>query len=211
MFSKNINIFISSDIHSFFYLHVIYCRQNIQQKNIVITQKKTMTLKRSNKSLALTPLTRQVMTKSIQRAILEYQQHTITSPKSPLDLRVSTVMRRNSKCLQSVYSPESEHSDCLSMITNEENIQPSRINSKFGSLETVYEQIKGVNVELCDDQKCFQTEATDKLQSHDNQSSVVSLRESNELHGSRDLNESDIWYTPKEYPLITPNANIEVS
>lgn len=170
-----------------------------------------MTLKRSNKSFALTPLTRQVMTKSIQRAILEYQQHTIASPKSPLDLRVSTVMRRNSKCLQSVYSPEQEHSECLSMITNEENIQPSRINSKFGSLETVYEQIKGVNVEPSDEQKCFQTEATDKLHSHDNQSSAVSLRESNELHGSRDLNESDIWYTPKEYPLITPNANIEVS
>lgn len=168
-----------------------------------------MTLKRSNKSLALTPLTRQIMTKSIQRAILEYQQHTITSPKSPLDLRVNTVMRRNSKCLQSVYSPESDHS-----VTNEENIQPlstnTKINSRFGSLETVYEQIKGVNVESCDEQKYVGTEETDKMQSYGNQTSAILLRESNELYESRDLNGSDIWYTPKEYPMIAPNANIEV-
>lgn len=193
-----------------FYLFIVcYCRQSIQQKNIVITQKKTMTLKRSNKSLALTPLTRQIMTKSIQRAILEYQQHTITSPKSPLDLRVNTVMRRNSKCLQSVYSPESDHS-----VTNEENIQPlstnNKINSRFGSLETVYEQIKGVNVESCDEQKYVGTEETDKMQSYGNQTSAILLRESNELYESRDLNGSDIWYTPKEYPMIAPNANIEV-
>lgn len=53
-------------------------------------------LKRSRHSAAGTPLTRQVMTKSIHRAILEYQHSqngVITTPKSPLDLRVKSVNR----------------------------------------------------------------------------------------------------------------------
>lgn len=45
----------------------------------------------------MTPLTRQVMTKSIHRAIKEYQHAnngSMMSPRSPLDLRTSFVIRR---------------------------------------------------------------------------------------------------------------------
>lgn len=54
--------------------------------------------KRARKSPNVTPLTRQVMTKSIHRAILEYQ-HTqslnAASPKSPLDLRMQQAIYRS--------------------------------------------------------------------------------------------------------------------
>lgn len=59
--------------------------------------------KRFRHSVAGTPLTRQVMTKSIHRAILEYQHSQIggvLSPKSPLDLRVRSTVTRDAteKC-----------------------------------------------------------------------------------------------------------------
>lgn len=75
----------------------------------------------------MTPLTRQVMTKSIHRAILEYQHaHNgpIMSPRSPLDLRTSFVIRRE------FGSPPAKSS---------KPIENGHIDIK---LETVLEQIK---------------------------------------------------------------------
>ncbi|XP_031623405.1 mitosis initiation protein fs(1)Ya isoform X4 [Contarinia nasturtii] len=86
-------------------------RQNVQQQSIMVTQKKTTTFKRSRNSLAVTPLTRQVMTKSIHRAILEYQnsQHGIAvSPKSPLDLRMRgrEILKMENTSSKTIYTPK---------------------------------------------------------------------------------------------------------
>lgn len=85
--------------------------------------------KRARKSPNVTPLTRQVMTKSIHRAILEYQ-HTqslnAASPKSPLDLRMQQAIYR---------SRNRTPVKCL--VKSDQQIDKSaRINGKSRSMST---------------------------------------------------------------------------
>lgn len=114
----------------------------------MVTQKKTTTFKRSRNTLAVTPLTRQLMTKSIHRAILEYQntQHGIAvSPKSPLDLRVRgrdiSKMENHSsktikKCVEKLSPKFIDKSSISTSIVVKSNSLDS--NSRHSSLETVY-------------------------------------------------------------------------
>lgn len=125
------------------------------------TVSSAVTFKRLRKSPTVTPLTRQLMTKSIHRAILEYQ-HTqsmcASSPKSPLDLRVRAAIYRGRgvtpvKCLmkteqrlnKSLKIDGNSHSSSLTTtttvtttITNEQDHCARQPNT----LETVYEQEK---------------------------------------------------------------------
>lgn len=97
--------------------------------------------------IAATPL-RQVMSKSIQRALREHggaERYT----KSPLDLRMSPVVRRSSI---ETHSPSKRISDKLSKMMSDEDRTPemAAINRKRRSielrsgsvLETVYETVK---------------------------------------------------------------------
>lgn len=130
----------------------------------MVAHKTAATLKRSRHTLAMTPLTRQVMTKSIHRAILEYQQsnnESTGSPKSPLDLRVRTsVIRSSSKDCQKQpndSSAEKIHQKSIKS-ANRSNFSSSAVaksnslesNSKMSPLETVYEQEKDARADELD-------------------------------------------------------------
>lgn len=218
-------------------LRLIYLnRQNVQQQSIMVTQKKTTTVKRSRHSLTVTPLTRQVMTKSIHRAILQYQhsQHGIAmSPKSPLDLRVRATISRDDKDVPNV-------KNCLSkMIKTEEklpivddnNIISTSIviksnsvdsNSRLSPLETVYEQDKDTNVEAlecCEHESYVSNYETVEVSCNINEPVSDSIKEtpvlasrklSSEIMCDSDNVCSEVWYTPKEYVETKVIENIEV-
>lgn len=151
-----------------------FIRQMCQHQHIMMTKQKTtvcgvtiaapvgVSFKRSRKSPTVTPLTRQVMTKSIHRAILEYQHSQsicATSPKSPLDLRVRAAISRGRsgtpvKCQmktehrfdESLTVDGNNHHQSLTTttttvtttITNKQEVSSKLTNT----LETVYEQEK---------------------------------------------------------------------
>lgn len=133
--------------------------------------------KRSRKSPNMTPLTRQVMTKSIHRAILEYQ-HTqslhAVSPKSPLDLRMQQAIyrSRNRTPVKCLMKTEQQHLDkslgnsqytstsmsssssaktttttTTTVTTTVKNAQGNHSSRPSNTLETVYEQEKDAHSE----------------------------------------------------------------
>lgn len=132
--------------------------------------------KRSRRSPTVTPLTRQVMTKSFHRAILEYQ-HTqsmcAVSPKSPLDLRVRAAIYRGRngtpvKCFMKTeqhrdkslktdsngHTSASLSSSTMSTTTTTTKVTTTVMNTTQdhssrlpNTLETVYEQEKDANSE----------------------------------------------------------------
>ncbi|XP_055306075.1 mitosis initiation protein fs(1)Ya isoform X2 [Sitodiplosis mosellana] len=198
-------------------------RQNVQQQSIMVTQKKTTTIKRSRHSLAVTPLTRQVMTKSIHRAILEYQhsQHgTVLSPKSPLDLRVRSTSSRDTSKTEHLASKSIEKS----RISMSAVLKTNSMESRTSALETVYEQEKDANT---DAPNCFDHENYVEIVEHtnDNHSIVnelmtsepigetpvlVSRKLSSEKIGSTDGGDHEVWYTPKEFvqtKIYTPKVS----
>lgn len=212
-------------------------RQNIQQQSIVVAQKKTTTFKRSRASLAMTPLTRQVMTKSIHRAILEYQHShngsSIGSPKSPLDLRV----RRNVSFGEKSPSRNGKTDDKSTKIDNDNRSTSTALiksnsldsNSRLSPLETVYEQEKDANdVEAADGFElgnCISSsyeviEVTNEKQAfvHGPASDapisetpvLVSRKLSAERIGATEHFDGDVWYTPKEFVQSKIVENIEV-
>lgn len=221
------------------YLHssIIENRQNVQQQSIVVTQKKTTTFKRSRHSLAMTPLTRQVMTKSIHRAILEYQQShhpAPSSPKSPLDLRVRSTITRNSKDINQSTNKNYQQS---SKSIEHSHISPSKIfksnsldsNSRTSALETVYEQEKDAKTDEQDISRHGNDVTSNSYAivevSADNEIIVngpiasdligetpvlVSRKLSSEKLCAVDNCDSEIWYTPKEYVQSRVVENIEV-
>lgn len=194
----------------------------------MVTQKKTTTFKRSRHSLAGTPLTRQVMTKSIHRAILEYQhsQHGVAiSPKSPLDLRVrSAVYRVNKDHSKSMKCEEKSlkfhHDRSVSSAIKSNSIDS---NSR---LETVYEQEKDSNTNTEKSEHSIdinrkvvevsiersKVSATDLLEQIQETPVLVSRKFSGEkLNGVDEYVDPDVWYTPKEYVQSKLIENIEVS
>lgn len=169
----------------------------------MVTQKKTTTIKRSKQSLAITPLTRQVMTKSIHRAILEYQNTyngPMPSPRSPLDLRTSFVIRRE------VRSPDE----------SSKAIENGHIGAK---LETVLEQSKDSkddeNKENNGDIISSENVAKHNDTIHIGSCEDIPIKEtpiavSRKLSTEKLVSSSDdeIWFTPKE--IIQPKFKDEV-
>lgn len=221
------------------YLHfsIIENRQNVQQQSIVVTQKKTTTFKRSRNSLTMTPLTRQVMTKSIHRAILEYQQShhpAPSSPRSPLDLRVRSTITRNSKDINQSINKNYQQS---SKSIEHNHISPSKVfksnsldsNSRTSALETVYEQEKDAKTDEPDISSHGNGVTSNSYAivevSADNEIIIngpiasdligetpvsVSRKLSSEKLCAVDNYDSEIWYTPKEYVQSRVVENIEV-
>lgn len=189
--------------------------------------------KRSRKSPTVTPLTRQVMTKSIHRAILEYQ-HTQglggASPKSPLDLRVRAAIYRgrngtpiNGKCL---IKTEERH-DKSSSTTTKTTVTTTTItntqdhSSRINTLETVYEQEKDTNSEAhepIESRSLVRYVGTKKDMSLERLTcdpiaetpNMLSHKKSIETMGGSENCDNDIWYTPKEYIQTNMIENIEV-
>lgn len=184
----------------------------------------------------MTPLTRQVMTKSIHRAILEYQ-HThngtsIGSPKSPLDLRV----RRTVSFGEKSPSKHGKTADKSNRIADNNRSSSAIIksnsldsNSKLMPLETVYEQEKDGTVDAVDGSEygnCIsssyevievtnENQAITHLSAPDDQPIgetpvLVSRKLSAErISGTENL-DRDVWYTPKEFVQSKFIENIEV-
>lgn len=189
--------------------------------------------KRSRKSPTVTPLTRQLMTKSIHRAILEYQ-HTQSvcglSPKSPLDLRVRTAIYRGRggtpvKCLMET---EQRLDKSLKIDANGQSVTTTTtitttITNKQeqsarqpSTLETVYEQDKDPHADTHDNNEHAISEmgANDNVANGPSTSDAIAVtpillsrRKSMETFDGAD---SEIWYTPKEFVQTNLIENIEV-
>lgn len=152
----------------------------------------------------MTPLTRQVMTKSIHRAILEYQHaHNgpVMSPRSPLDLRTSFVVRRE------IVSPKSPKA-----------IEHGHIGTK---LETVLEQNKDTNDDENKENDGGVVSSGGNDAKHNDTIDIVSSEavpiKETPIAVSRKLSteklvsssDSEIWFTPKE--VTQPTVTDEVS
>lgn len=198
----------------------------------MVAQKKTTTIKRSRHSLAVTPLTRQVMTKSIHRAILEYQhsQHgAMLSPKSPLDLRVrptivAAVNTRDTESKTEQLAPVGLP-DKRSLSTSAV-LKSNSMECRTGALETVYEQEKDSNVadpatDAFDQQNFVQIVEQSNDHSIVNElltaepigetPVLVSRKLSSEKISTADNGDHEVWYTPKEFVQTKVIENIEVN
>lgn len=199
----------------------------------MVTQKKTTTIKRSRHSLAVTPLTRQVMTKSIHRAILEYQhsQHgAMLSPKSPLDLRVrptiiATVNTRGTES-KTKQLTQVEIADKNRMTTSSIH-KSNSMECRTSALETVYEQDKDSNaadpaidgfdqnnyVQIVEQSNHDHSIVNELLTSEPIGETpvLVSQKLSNEKFGTTDNGDHEVWYTPKEFVQTKIIENIEVN
>lgn len=194
----------------------------------MVTQKKTTMLKRSRHSTVRTPLTRQVMTKSIHRAILEYhhsQNGSLISPKSPLDLRVRSAVIRDTT--EKIHCEGVRDDNKSRMSVGKYPIAPSGIIKSYSfdsnsKLETVYEQAKDVNSKTSE---CFEC----KKNVDDINYEIVEIsNEQSIVHGSVDVigetpvlvsrklsaengaNDPEVWFTPKEYTQSKVVENVEV-
>lgn len=234
--TNGISTILNSPPQIMFMESVYLNRQNVQQQSIVVAQKKTTTFKRSRASLAMTPLTRQVMTKSIHRAILEYQHShngsSIGSPKSPLDLRV----RRNVSYGEKSPSRNEKTNDKSTKIDDDNRSTSTALiksnsldsNSRLSPLETVYEQEKDANVESINGFElgnCISSSYEVIEVTNENQAFVhgpasdapisetpilVSRKLSAERIGATEHLDRDVWYTPKEFLQSKIVENIEV-
>lgn len=193
---------------------------------MVMTKQKTTsvcglgTFKRSRMSPTVTPLTRQVMAKSIHRAILEYQ-HTqnrcVSSPKSPLDLRVRAAISRGRggggggtpvKCQmktehrldKSLNIDGNSHSASVTTTTTITTTITNKQDSKApNTLETVYEHEKNHIFDTLDNNE----------QNNVDTPMLLSRKKCIEsANGS--TSENDVWYTPKEYVQTNVIENVEV-
>lgn len=190
----------------------------------MLSQKKTTTFKRPRNTPTMTPLTRQVMTKSIHRAILEYHTHSGVgngSPKSPLDLRV----RKNVSYTEMSPSQSAKTTDKLFKFG--ENITRSNSmdsNSRHSLLETVYEQDKDTvddfdygNV-ISKNNDIIEVSNGNHVIANGPMSSdpivetpvLVSRKLSAERMTNEESCDSDVWYTPKEFVQSKIVENIEV-
>lgn len=195
--------------------------------------------KRSRKSPNVTPLTRQVMTKSIHRAILEYQ-HTqslsgTVSPKSPLDLRVRAAGRNGTpvKCLMKTeqrldQSVKINSNGCASAsmsssTTTTTTVRTTLMNTQdHGSrlpntLETVYEQEKDANSETFEqiESKCGKNanvlDGPSKCEPIAETPIPLSRRKSSDTTDASENSDSEVWYTPKEFIQTDLIEKIEVN
>lgn len=180
----------------------------------------------------MTPLTRQVMAKSIHRAIIEYQSP--LDPKSPLDLRVRAAIYRDSRSLSTGEKGSSKSGMCIDKTLKTDDSyhksssavfksSSSDSNSRLSPLETVYEQEKDTNTETPDDLvhgNCVNTnyEAIE-VSNVNNAISIapigetpilVSRKLSTERFCGADYSDNEVWYTPKEFVQSRMVENIEV-
>lgn len=187
----------------------------------------------------MTPLSRQVMTKTIHRAILEYQ-HTHSSvggasPKSPLDLRVrkmdSSTEMNPSKIAKADKSVDKADK---SLKNGDENrlMSASAVNKsnsfdtngRISPLETVYEQEKDAIddiehdnyisnsyaiIEVLNESKAV-IDAPISSEPISETPVLVSRKLSAERLSNDERFDGDIWYTPKEFVQSKVIENIEV-
>lgn len=172
--------------------------------------------------IAATPL-RQVMSKSIQRAIREHVG-TERYTKSPLDLRMSPVVRRSS--IEN-HSPSKRISDKLTKVMMDENRTPEMAKSnrkrrsielRSGSvLETVYETAKATDIaDDCENQN----DTNNRIEAYPKEKTVATnksnaigesvnfLSTETPVGGAINTNDNDdgheyvdVWYTPCEIPM----------
>lgn len=174
--------------------------RSAHQKSLIINHKK-VTVKRSARAklpIAATPL-RQVMSKSIQRAIREHVAYERFSPKSPLDLRLSPVIRRQSIESSNTINPQLKQLFKENVENQNADLSEDMASTPFEikgcTLETVYETAKNSEqFDECDNQNEINKEI---------ELSVKQLTHSNlmidETPISRITNSTnDIWYTPNE-------------
>lgn len=206
-------------------------RFSLQKKKKSVTQKtvchgKSTSAKRSVRAkmpIAATPL-RQVMSKSIQRAIREHDRYT----KSPLDLRMSPVVRRS--CMEN-RSPSKRYTNKFTKTTDEiftpETIVTNRkrrsIELRSGSiLETVYETAKATDIadecensndadnlrESCAKDKALATSRSNEAVNANDAAANFPITETPVLAAQLNANNTndnddghengDVWYTPCE-------------
>lgn len=164
--------------------------------------------------IAATPL-RHVLSKSIQRAIRE---HGVASPTSPLDLRLSPVIRRTNS--DPVSSRTSTRIDLLQL--QPKSVQRGRLNF----LATVYESAKNFQ-EIRSGNVAVVFETIDSIENASEtedkpQEKIATCDETSESFACPkgastsveefiDSNDEDgafheTWHTPKEYPSINYSA-----
>lgn len=178
---------------------------------------------RTKLSIAATPL-RQVMSKSIQRALREHAVPERYS-KSPLDLRMSPVVRRANV---ENYTPTKRYANRLANASDDtctpETQTKNRIRRSIelrsgSSLETVYETAKTADIaDECDNEINMQNESSSKgktlaTTSKSDAADVTAHLTLMETpvggsgnggglhHGNDDVNGNsnvDVWYTPSE-------------
>lgn len=212
---------MSVDRISLYFFCIANISQKYRQKSITITQKKTTTLKRPKQSLKLTPLKRQVMTKSIHRAILQYQhsQCGIESPRSPLDLRVRSSLMRGPK---HTCSPKSGCNKC-SPATRSKRLQviSTKQSTTIRSLDTVYEQVKRADGKAREKQVGTSSEEVNEMVANNKEHNAIEATPistaRNQLLEFNQCNElpdnDEIWHTPNEFikGSTDDNTNAEVS
>lgn len=195
----------------------MFLRHGIHQNNIVVTHKQATQIKhtiRSKHPLAVTPL-RQVMSKSIQRAIREQiGTDTQLSPKSPLDLRSSPVIRRSSANKENTKQTPVQTSDHVT----ETNVQHKRLSSasmtSVSILETVYEQVNADVVHNKSQTSAKQTSLKERAIDCEEisvqkqqidvtiETPAIVKKFSEEKNNNNDFSK-EVWYTPAE-SLIAP-------
>lgn len=145
--------------------------------------------------IAATPL-RQVMSKSIQRAIRE---HVTNSPKSPLDLRISPVVRRNGgKINRKDFKNIDENRTPKSNSKTKRNSIEMRSTSV---LETVYETAQNSEVINNCDIENNKNKRIDNIEKVTNSNSIHEIKVTPLTNIPLEENENtnnDVWYTPNE-------------
>lgn len=188
----------------------------------MITQKRTTTLKRPKQSLKLTPLKRQVMTKSIHRAILQYQhsQCGVVSPRSPLDLRVRSSLLRG---LKHTCSPNKSGCNKCSPATKAKRMHviATKQTTTIRSLDTVYEQVKHGDGNAREKIVCSSAKETVQHVTKNNKHESIEATPlsaartpSNEFNQCTELmtDNDEVWHTPNEFPkALTDDNTNEVS
>lgn len=156
------------------------------------------------------------MTKSIHRAILEYQhsQCGVLSPRSPLDLRVRSALARGPKCTRLNCSSKSRCNKCLPESTGKRvRLVSTKQSEMICSFDTVYKQVEPGNgshhnsftsstPDICDANKHANAIPTTPPRAIRNQLENVQ-------HGEL-ADGAEVWHTPSEHPIMPPIDNAEV-
>lgn len=177
----------------------------------MVTQKKTTTFKRTRQSFVGTPLTRQVMTKSIHRAILEYQHShgQPSSPKSPLDLRIRVGRNKDETKLVKDSPQKIDNSRSSSQTVRSAEHSHGRGNTS--PLETVYEQEKESFVSGSTNKNYSNLQIIEVTSNNEIAETpvLISRKLSTEQFGVDNF-DKEIWFTPKEYVQSKVIENLEV-
>lgn len=167
---------------------------------------------------AVTPL-RQVMSKSIQRAIREHGPSELLSPKSPLDLRMSPALRRFATSFKASDTELSEESGIGVEIIKRNN-RRSSLELK-NPLETVYETVNGHDSMLesasethrndCKTNNLPTSHFSQHQDASDEATPLTSGRKYNASNKVYDDAIAEVWYTPSEnFDKAVPKSEVNM-